>query len=215
MSNHAKPMFPLRPQLTIYSDASNSGWGGTCNGVCTNGLWSSAEKQLHINCLELKAAFLVLQAFTKDRDSCVIDLFSDNTTTVVCINKMGSTKVQCNATIRNLWLWCISRNIWVKALHLPDSDIIAADKQSRTTGLETEWSLDSTVFDNLNFLFGPFDVDLFARRINSKLPSYVSWKKDATAWKINAFSVRWSNIYSYAFPPFRLILRCLQKIDME
>ena len=91
VSNHAKPMFPLRPHLTIYSDASNSGWGGTCNGVRTNGLWSSAEKQLHINCLELKAAFLVLQAFTMDRGSCLIDLFSDNTTTVVCINKMGST----------------------------------------------------------------------------------------------------------------------------
>ena len=215
VSSHAKPMFPLRPQLTIYSDASNSGWGGTCNGVRTNGLWSSAEKQLHINCLELKAAFLVLQAFTKDRGSCVIDLFSDNTTTVVCINKMGSTKVQCNAITRNLWLWCISRNIWVKALHLPGSDNIAADKESRTTGLETEWSLDSTVFDNLNFLFGPFDVDLFASRINHKLPSYVSWKKDAMAWKIDAFSIRWSNIYSYVFPPFRLILRCLQKIDLE
>ena len=162
--------------MIIYSDASNSGWGGTCNGVRTNGLWSSAEKQLHINCLELKAAFLVLQAFTKDRDSCVIDLFSDNTTTVVCINKMGITKVQCNAITRNLWLWCISRNIWVKALHLPGSDNIAADKESRTTGLETEWSLNSTVFDNLNFLFGPFDVDLFARRINHKFLPYVSWK---------------------------------------
>ena len=210
MSIHAKPMFPLRPHLTIYSDASNSGWGGTCNGVRTNGLWSSAEKELHINCLELKAAFLVLQAFTKDRDSCVIDLFSDNTTTVVCINKMGSTKVQWNAITRNLWLWCISRNIWVQALHLPGSENTAADKQSRSTGLETEWSLASTVFDNLNFLFGPFDVDLFARRINHTLLPYVSWKKDAMTRKIDAFSIRWTNIYPYAFPPFRLILRCLK-----
>ena len=104
VSNHEKPMFPLRPQLTIYSDASNCGWSGTCNGVRTDGLWSSAEKQLHIKCLELKAAFLVLQAFTKDRGSCLIDLFSDNTTSVVCINMMGSTKVQCNAITRNLWL---------------------------------------------------------------------------------------------------------------
>ena len=30
------------------------------------------------------------------------------------------------------------------------------------------------------------------------------------AWKIDAFSIRWTNIYSYAFPPFRLILRCLK-----
>ena len=164
--------------MTIYSDASNSGWGGTCNGVRTNGLWSSAEKQLHINCLELKAAFLVLQAFTMDRDSCVIDLFSDNTTTVVCINKMGSAEVQCNAITRNLRLWCISRNIWVKALHLPSSDNIAADKQSRTTGLETEWPFDSTLFDNLNSFFELFDVDLFARRINHTLLPYVSWKKE-------------------------------------
>ena len=81
---------------------------------------------------------MVLQAFTKDRDSCAIDLFSDNTTAVVCINKMGSAKVQCNAITRNIWLSCIPRNICVKALHLPGSDNIAADIQSRTTGLETE-----------------------------------------------------------------------------
>ena len=29
------------------------------------------------------------------------------------------------------------------------------------------------------------------------------------------FSGQIFNIYSYAFPPFRLILRCLQKVDME
>ena len=39
---------------------------------------------------------------------------------------------------------------------------------------------------------------------------YVAWKKYATARKIDAFSIRWTNIYPYAFPPFRLILRCLK-----
>ena len=64
-------------------------------------------------------------------------------------------------------------------------------------------------------MFGPFYVDMFASRINKKLGRYVSWHKDSTAWKIDAFSFSWSNIFSFMFPPFALILRTLQKIQQD
>ena len=87
--------------------------------------------------------------------------------------------------------------------------------ESRTTELETEWSLDSTIFDNMNFLFGPFDVDLFARRINRKLPSFVSWKKDAMAWTIDAF---FDSVVKYLFisvSSLKINSAVLLKIDMK
>ncbi|XP_044588713.1 uncharacterized protein LOC123267891 [Cotesia glomerata] len=77
---------------TIYSDSSMSGWGAYCNGETANGLWNQEEKDLHINHLELKAAFLALKCLAADlRDSDVL-LMVDNTTTLAYINRMGGVR---------------------------------------------------------------------------------------------------------------------------
>ena len=47
----------------ISTDASNLGWGALCEGRPSSGLWSSLEKSLHINCLEMSAVFLALKTF--------------------------------------------------------------------------------------------------------------------------------------------------------
>lgn len=41
---------------------------------------------------------------------------------------------------------------------------------------------------------------------------YVSWKNDPDAYKIDAFTMPWTPYYFYAFPPFVLITKVLQKI---
>ncbi|KAL7286935.1 hypothetical protein TKK_0018878 [Trichogramma kaykai] len=53
-------------ELEIYSDASLTGWGAVCNGEKAHGHWSTLERELHINQLELIAAFFGLRAFAKD-----------------------------------------------------------------------------------------------------------------------------------------------------
>ena len=148
--------------ITMTSDASSSGWGGECKGETTGGLWTGQEQESHINCLELKAALFTLQAFGKNLKSCHILLQSDNTTTVACINKMGSTKPECNNVAREIWLWCINTANWVTAVHLPGVDNAEADAESRQKGLETEWALNDQVFLDLEKAQGPFEVGLFA-----------------------------------------------------
>ena len=49
---------PPPSDLAILVDVSMQGWGATCQGVSTNGKWSSQKSIQHINLLELKAAFL-------------------------------------------------------------------------------------------------------------------------------------------------------------
>ena len=49
-------------------------------------------------------------------------------------------------------------------------------------------------------------------KANSKCPKYISWKKDPDSMAVDAFTVRWTNHYFDAFPPFSLILRVLHKI---
>lgn len=54
----------------IATDVSLSSWGASCDGRLAFGVWSTTQKQWHINCLEMKAVHLALQEFlliVKDR----------------------------------------------------------------------------------------------------------------------------------------------------
>lgn len=79
-------------RLEIFSDASRTGWGAYCDGKKSYGFWTENEKTLHINELELMAAFFGIKVFTKDLFDCEILLRIDNTTAISCINRMGSVQ---------------------------------------------------------------------------------------------------------------------------
>jgi hypothetical protein len=59
------------------------------------------------------------------------------------------------------------------------------------------------------------DTDLFAASWNNQLPQFFSWGPQPGAIAANAFSVNWKNIHGYAFPPFSLIFKCLEKLRRE
>lgn len=71
------------------------------------------------------------------------------------------------------------------------------------------------MFDNIVTLCGPFEIDLFASRLNFKVAKYVAWKPDPGASFINAFLMNWQQHYFYAFPPFSLISTCLQMMEQD
>ena len=182
----------------------------------TGGLWDKDEREYHINYLEMKAVFLGLQSLCGNITQKHIRILSDNTTTVAYINAMGGVKSQgCNEMAQQIWDWCIQRDIWLSACHIPGVQNSEADTESRKFNESTEWSLDSVVFDSILALWGPFQIDLFASRLNFKVANYVSWKPDPGATFINAFLMNWQHHYFYAFPPFSLISTCLQKIEQD
>lgn len=204
------------PDLTLTTDASNMGWGAVCGNNSTGGLWSLEEQRNHINYLELKAVLLGLQSLCSVINGKHILVQSDNTTTVSYINAMGGIKsIPCNDMATIIWEWCIQRNIWLSATHIPGSDNIQADKESRALRDSTEWSLSQEAFNAIHDRWGPFDIDLFASRLNFKVPQYVSWRPDPGAQFINAFFMDWKPHYFYAFPPFSVIANCLQKIEQD
>ena len=56
----------------------------------------------------------------------------DNTTAICYINNMGGThSPECNSVTKELWLWCIKRNIWLSAAHIPGIYNVIADHKSR------------------------------------------------------------------------------------
>ena len=55
-------------------------------------------------------------------------------------------------------------------------------------------------------------VDLFATRLNHKVPLYVSPVPDPNALDIDALNINWSGLTAYAYPPMALLQRVIQKI---
>ena len=201
------------PSFVIYSDASLQGWGGVANNIRTGGRWVSNELSHHINYLELLAAFYNLKSYCVDMRNEHIRLYLDNVTAVAFINGMGGTRSElCNKLSHDIWVWCIDRNLWVSAAHIPGVNNSVADSESRLRHDPTEWMLSNTVFKIIADCFYHPEIDLFASRLNTQLPKYVSWRPDPGCIAVDAFSLNWTDKLLYAFPPFSLIARILQKL---
>lgn len=202
--------------LEIFSDASLTGWGIHCNGESVGGLWSQSEQTFHINQLELLAALFGLKCFAKLHSHCNILLRIDNTTAIACVNKMGSVQFpHLNNVAREVWTWCENRGINIYASYIKSRDNVFADEESRNTNIDTEWELNDSDFELIKKCFGTPHIDLFASRINKKCEMYVSWKRDPYAFDIDALTLHWGKYFFYAFPPFSLMTKCLQKIKSD
>ena len=157
----------IEPSLIIESDASKEGWGATVkNGIPTGGRWTREESVLHINVLELTAAFFGLECFCSEMKNQHIRLLLDNSTAVSYINAMGGMKSNmCNKVAKTIWEWCTLRNLWITACHIPGVTYQAADTASRAFNDRTEWMIDKIICEKITSAFFKPDVDLFASRI--------------------------------------------------
>ena len=212
----SKPVLTSQPDIVIQSDASQSGWGACCDNKQAGGPWGQAESQAHINVLETTAAFLALQSFCSTTVNKHVRLELDNTTAVTYVNAMGgNNSSECNAVVRQMWLWCFQKNIFLTAAHIPGVTNVEADRLSRKFHDGTEWALNDEVFDRICTQLVQPKIDLFASRLNKKLDNYVSWQPDPKAVAVDAFSLNWATQSFYAFPPFSLLTKIVQKVQEE
>ena len=161
------------PTLVIETDASKKGWGAFCRGIMTGGCWNAQEAQLHINSLEMMAAFFAIKAFAKECQQISILLLTDNISVVAHINRMGGTKsLQLTSQVKDLWEWCLQRQLTVTAQHLPGLENVTADYLSRHLTDRTDWMLDPNIFQCLDKIWGPLQVDLFATRFTRQLQRF-------------------------------------------
>ena len=202
--------------MVLTTDASQSGWGATFENQSTNGEWSMEEKKQHINWLRLQTVLLGLQSFLSS--SCggnVIKVFCDNSTAVAYVNNMGGKIVSLNCIASSIWELCLSFDFSIEAFHVPGVQNVCADRLSCKHESSLEWKLHPTVFKWIAERHYAPDIDLFASRLNYQVGRYVSWKPDPVAWAMDAFSVVWSRLKPYLFPPFSLLGEVLQKLKVE
>ena len=158
---------------------------------------------------------LALRLYCKELQDLTALFKIDNTSTVSWVNKQSGPDREIFTLAKQFWEFSIDRNINVVASYIESKKNKVADKESRKIRDNLEKSLKDKHFENLNREFGEFTIDLFATRINSKCRRYYSYSPEPEAAGTDAFLCNWNTENFYAFPPFSLISRVLQKIENE
>ena len=170
---------------------------------------------LHINEQELIAANLAIRTFTKWKETRSIHLQIDNTAALSYIIRQGGTKSQGLLNrAKEIWDYLSEKGIQISAEWLPTHLNKEADFESRNVKDSSDWLLDSKVFKTMCEApkVAP-SVDLFASRACHQLTCYMSLKMDPEAIAIDALQQDWGAFTTpYAFPPFTMIGRTLQKL---
>ena len=203
-------------QVLIQTDASTKGWGATCNGISTGGMWSAQEMKYHINILELLAVKLAIQTFTKYRDVKAIHLQVDNIVALTYLMKMGGTQnLKMVELAKEIWEYLLKWGITITAEYLPSELNLTADWESRNILDSSEWMLSHQIFQKVCQIRGFPEIDLFASRLSHQIPTYVAWKPDPHSHATDAFQQNWAHKFLYAFPPFCMIPKVLNKTLKE
>jgi hypothetical protein len=110
-----------------------------------------------------------------------------------------------NDLTRQIWHWCIVKNIWISACHVAGVENKEADFLSRDNNSDMEWMLNTEVFQLVQNIFGNCDIDLFASKDNHQLSKYVSYLPDKYSEAVDAFSISWTNLKSYTAEKERFV----------
>ena len=121
-----------------------------------------------------------------------------------------------NKLARQIWEFAIARDLWLSAAHIPGAQNIEADEASRVLDDRTEWALRGDPFKIMCKIFGEPTIDLFASRLNHKVPWYCSWEPEPGAVFIDSFMYNWgTETLIYAFPPFSVIHMVMRKLIQD
>ena len=91
-----------KPDITIFADASETGWGIADGHNPSRGQCSQNER-MHTNVLELKAAFIGIRTYCHNRSYKHIRVMSDNSVAIAYINNTGGIKSKkCNEIAKEI-----------------------------------------------------------------------------------------------------------------
>ena len=187
-------------------------WGHTCRRE-VDWDWNASPYK----CLGIACRLLNSPSFRCPSNKCTHSAYvGQHNCHYIYINKEGTHSLICNDIAKSIWQWATHRNIWLSAAYVPGSDNTVADFKSLHFEDNTEWLLSPVLFQKLTpQQFSTPRVDLLAGRLNHQVETFVSWKPEAEAWAVDAFSLNWKDIMFYAFPPFSVLGWVLSKIKTE
>lgn len=200
--------------LTVYTDASMTGWGGHTTNFNTKGWWTLTEKEMHINDLELLAIYNVIKAIPNIRGKTIL-LRCDNTTAISYINNFGGCRnINCHKIAKEIWKFCEMRSVELCASYIHTKVNRVADQLSRDKEDTSDFMITKPFFNQICQKIYQPTIDLFASAKTFQIHPFVSWFPTQGCYAVDAFTILWPEKF-YAFPPFSLIGRVLNKIVSE
>ena len=197
-------------QLT--TDASSAGWGGWIQTEKAQGFWTRDVSRQSSNYRELSAVLMSLLAFKEKIKGKTIQVLSDNITTVAMINGMGGHVKSLDEVTRTIFRFIIQNNITISAQYIAGKDNSVADRLSRS---KYEWKLHPALFQFIDRVWGPHQVDRFASMTSTQLPIYNSLYLDPYTSGVDAFAQNWTGKNNFVNAPFALIPRILKLLKQQ
>ncbi|XP_019905069.2 uncharacterized protein LOC105026845 [Esox lucius] len=210
------PMGRVSVRVPVFTDASLTGWGGTCQSRSVRGVWPPLER--HINWLELDTIRRVLLHFAPALRGRDVLVWSDNRTAVAYVNRQGGVRsLPLHLLAVQIWEWAHMHLRSLRALHIPGELNVGADLLSRGGPRDDEWRLHPDIVAELWRRFGRAQVDLFASREDAHCPLWYSLRaRDRPPLGVDALAHRpWPRALLYAFPPLQCILPVMSRVRSE
>jgi hypothetical protein len=208
---HMKDLTNMTPQATIFTDASDTGWGIKSEWVTTSGFWTPEEREESINVRELKTILFALQIHRRNATNTHIRLFTDSITALKFVKKHGGTSsLQLQELAIEIQQLITANNITIDFQHIPGKNNTIADRLSRRARPVYEWKLPKWWFRKIQRRWGRRILDAFAAHHNRQLPRYWSRLPDPQAEAIDAFAQQWPKKGLFLHPPWKLIPRVLE-----
>ena len=184
------------------------------NQFQSSGECSPREAILNTNTLEMLAVRNSLTAFRTQLAGLTVQLMSDSATVVSYLSKEGGTVyVSLYRLAREVLLIARELHIFLLVKHIPGDRNALADLFSRNDKVvHTEWTLVQSVVDTIFNIWDKPNVDLFATRLNNRLPVFVSPMAVPLAVDVDAMAITWRGMYAYVFLPFVMLGRVIDKI---
>lgn len=198
-------LIPTPVQAQIFTDASHIAWGGVYNNNYAQGFWPNRIAHKSSNFRELLIVRLVLESFLPKVREKHIQIVSDNISTVAHLNHLGGPCYDLNQIAAGIWDLALQHNVTISAKHIPSQLNCVPDRLSRLNPLY-EWQLHPGLFNLLDSVWGPHEVDRFATMANTQLPVYNSSFLDPYTSGVDALAQQdWTSLNNFVNAPFRLL----------
>ena len=162
--------------------------------------------------------YYTLSSFASELSGQHIIMHSDNTVTVSCLRKKGSSDSLRDSLTRKIFQLGVDHNFTITSTRVSTKQNFMADKLSRRIegNRRTEWSLSLGDFQIImGLLTWAPEIDLFTSHLNNKLPYYCSRARDPHNSWVDAFTLNWNGKKCYCFCPFSIVGKTLRKIQND
>ena len=200
----------------IYSDASNTGYGGYVvnegSNIC-HGQWTPKEMLESSTWRELEAVRRMLVSLEEVLVGHKVKWFTDNQN-VARIAEVGSTRGNLQDLALGINQVCIKRDIELDLEWIPREENQEADRISRIVDWN-DWGIKQDVMQWLESKWCKFTFDRFATDYNTKCSSFNSRFFVPGSAGVDAFAQDWTGDFNLLVPPPHLILQTWHYLKLQ